>query len=276
MLKMKKRCFLTTVLILVLFAIGRGESLPFKNYTTADGLGHDFVGQIARDSHGFLWFCTGEGLSRFDGYEFKNHTQADGLPHRNINDLLELDDGTYLVAASDGLVAFNPKGINSLVPIRNPQSNLMFRTFRSADAPFDKQPFGVNSLYQTRDKRIFATTFGVLFRVIRQDDGWRFQKIEPEEWRGKNIEFLSILEDKRGKIWITSSEGVWLFDEPNGKVTLLLREYLTPLIEDREGRIWGGIRDAPKGLSLFIYPERQDEPVLKRQFTSKDGLTDDR
>ncbi len=58
----------------------RAETLPFKNYTTADGLGHDRVDEIVRDSRGFLWFCTGEGLSRFDGYEFKNYTQADGLP----------------------------------------------------------------------------------------------------------------------------------------------------------------------------------------------------
>jgi ligand-binding sensor domain-containing protein len=47
------------------------QTLPFKNYTTADGLGHDYIGLIVRDSRGFLWFCTGEGLPRFDGYELK-------------------------------------------------------------------------------------------------------------------------------------------------------------------------------------------------------------
>src|SRR5258705_7301899 len=92
------------------------EKLPFKSYTTADGLAHDWVNKIVRDSHGFLWFCTGEGLSRFDGYEFKNYTQADGLPHRGINDLLELDDGTYLIATNDGLVLFNPLGASKNPP----------------------------------------------------------------------------------------------------------------------------------------------------------------
>ena len=48
------------------------ETLPVKSYTTSDGLAHDRVNRIVRDSRGFLWFCTSEGLSRFDGYEFNN------------------------------------------------------------------------------------------------------------------------------------------------------------------------------------------------------------
>ena len=170
----------------------QSQTLPFRNFTTADGLGHDFVGRIVRDSRGFLWFCTGEGLSRFDGYEFKNYTQADGLPHRDINDIIELEDGTYLVATSDGLVAFDPKGENPKSKIRNPKSNLMFRTFRSNDPPFDKQPFVINSLYQMRNKQILVMTYGVLFRCIKQGDEWQFEKLEAEEWRGKSLEFFSV------------------------------------------------------------------------------------
>jgi hypothetical protein len=32
------------------------------------------------DSRGFLWFCTNEGLSRFDGYGFTNYSTDQGLP----------------------------------------------------------------------------------------------------------------------------------------------------------------------------------------------------
>src|SRR6476660_6062348 len=84
------------------------ERLPVKIYTTADGLARDQINRIVADSHGFLWFCTVEGLSRFDGYKFKNYTQEQGLPHRNINDLLETAEGDYLVATSNGLAVFNP------------------------------------------------------------------------------------------------------------------------------------------------------------------------
>ena len=46
------------------------ERLPIRTYATADGLAHNIVNRIVRDSRGFLWFCTAEGLSRFDGYRF--------------------------------------------------------------------------------------------------------------------------------------------------------------------------------------------------------------
>src|SRR5688572_32863904 len=86
------------------------QKLPSKNYTTTNGLAHDRVNEIVRDSRGFLWFCTGEGLSRFDGFEFKNYTQTQGLPHRNVNDFLETKSGDFLIATTGGLVVFNPNG----------------------------------------------------------------------------------------------------------------------------------------------------------------------
>jgi len=49
------------------------ELLPIRSYSTADGLAADRVNQILVDSRGFVWFCTPEGLSRFDGYRFRKH-----------------------------------------------------------------------------------------------------------------------------------------------------------------------------------------------------------
>ena len=50
-------------------ARNRAEQLPIRTYTTADGLPRDRVYKIVPDPRGFLWFCTYDGLSRFDGYE---------------------------------------------------------------------------------------------------------------------------------------------------------------------------------------------------------------
>src|SRR5882672_1267441 len=94
---------------LLLVAVpGRAEQLPIKTYRTADGLAQDNITRIVRDSRGFLWFCTGEGLSRFDGYRFINYTTEQGLPNRAVNDLLETRDGNYWVATGGGVSHFNP------------------------------------------------------------------------------------------------------------------------------------------------------------------------
>ena len=44
-----------------------GSSPPIRQYTIADGLPFDSVSRVKSDTRGFLWLCTGGGLSRFDG-----------------------------------------------------------------------------------------------------------------------------------------------------------------------------------------------------------------
>jgi len=73
------------------------ELLPIRSYSAADGLAADRIDCIVPDSRGFIWFCTPEGLSRFDGYRFKNFGVAEGLPHRAVYTLLETRSGEYLV-----------------------------------------------------------------------------------------------------------------------------------------------------------------------------------
>ncbi|HJZ79781.1 MAG TPA: two-component regulator propeller domain-containing protein, partial [Pyrinomonadaceae bacterium] len=79
------------------------ERLPVATYTTAEGLPRDHINHIVQDSQGFLWFCTSEGLSRFDGYKFTNYGTEQGLPGREVNDFLETRSGAYWVATNKGL-----------------------------------------------------------------------------------------------------------------------------------------------------------------------------
>ena len=88
----------------------QAEKLPLKIYTAAEGLAHNSLNRIVRDSRGYLWFCTSEGLSRFDGYEFHNFGRRDGLPHRIVNDVLETRRGELWIATAGGLCQYAPKG----------------------------------------------------------------------------------------------------------------------------------------------------------------------
>jgi ligand-binding sensor domain-containing protein len=114
-------------LMLVLCFSAKAERLPLKAYTTADGMPHNVINKIVRDSRGFLWFCTEEGLSRFDGYTFTNYGTSEGLPHPAVNDILETRAGEYWVATNGGLVRFNPKGA--------PTGRTVYANEAPADAP---------------------------------------------------------------------------------------------------------------------------------------------
>ena len=80
-----KRCrlgILACFAIVLVSGLTQADRLPLKTYTIADGLGHNNVNKIVRDSRGFLWFCTAGGLSKFDGYTFTNYGAEQGLPTR--------------------------------------------------------------------------------------------------------------------------------------------------------------------------------------------------
>src|SRR5262249_54630946 len=104
------RLFSVISLTLLCFRVSNAEVLPVKTYTSADGLLRDSALCIVQDSRGFLWFCTADGLSRFDGYGFTNYTTDDGLPHRVVNAFLESRNGVFWVGTNGGLARFNPRG----------------------------------------------------------------------------------------------------------------------------------------------------------------------
>ena len=78
------------------------EQLPIRSYTMADGLAADDVGCIVPDSRGFIWFCTPEGLSRFDGSRWVTFGTQEGLPDRDIRSFLESRSGAYFVGHAVG------------------------------------------------------------------------------------------------------------------------------------------------------------------------------
>ena len=101
----RQRAWLRLAILLVIASTNvDAERLPLALYSTSDGLAHNTINRIVRDSQGFLWFCTMDGLSRFDGYAFRTFDTSHGLPRAGINDLLETKQGDYWIATDNGLV----------------------------------------------------------------------------------------------------------------------------------------------------------------------------
>ena len=76
-----KRIRLVLLAVFLLWRSVIGASVPecvFEHYSSLDGLPHNSISDICRDSRGFVWICTWYGLSRFDGYTFKNYKTLPG------------------------------------------------------------------------------------------------------------------------------------------------------------------------------------------------------
>ena len=114
-----KRHSLLVVLLLVLLAPlmpARAERLYddyfFKFVTKSDGLAASQVNAICKDSHGYMWFGTSNGLSRFDGYHiinfYSDYTSNSALPDGYIESIQEDKDGMLWIGTSSGYVVFDP------------------------------------------------------------------------------------------------------------------------------------------------------------------------
>jgi diguanylate cyclase (GGDEF)-like protein/PAS domain S-box-containing protein len=103
---------LSLLLGLFLVPYSHAANNVFVKYSKSDGLVQNTVTNSLEDTHGFMWFSTFEGLSRFDGYEFKNyrHSKKDpnSLPNNFTKKLLLDSSDNLWVATQNGLAKYNP------------------------------------------------------------------------------------------------------------------------------------------------------------------------
>lgn len=83
------------------------EQVAFRNLTTADGLSSNQVNTIYRDSKGFLWVGTEEGVDRYDAYDFCCFSREDGLPGKSVASLSEDPLGRIWIVTTDGTVCYS-------------------------------------------------------------------------------------------------------------------------------------------------------------------------
>lgn len=198
----------TAFLLIFLPSLAVAEHLPLKTYTVAEGLAHNEINKIVRDSRGFLWFCTAEGLSRFDGYGFTNYGIDQGLPHHNVTDFLETRSGEFWVGTQAGLVRFDPRGKPANRVIEANETNRQISPMFSVVLPHDedRQAKAVNVLLESRDGTIWCGTIKHLYRLERSDG--RFELVQTELGNSttypKGIHILDLLEDRTGSLWVAS------------------------------------------------------------------------
>lgn len=61
------------VMVLASFRPCSATDIFFQTIDTKDGLADNFVRDITRDTYGYIWIATINGLSRYDGYRLTNY-----------------------------------------------------------------------------------------------------------------------------------------------------------------------------------------------------------
>ncbi len=209
-----------------LFRLREGQ---VTRYTKRDGLGSDLVMALYEDRAGRLWAGTaGGGLSCVTAEGVRTFTTADGLAGNDIRALVEDEAGVLWIGTNgQGLMRhqegrFVPAGVEPLNRAR------------------------VWSLHVDADHTLWVGTAGHgLFRLRAGHwDQWTSRDGLPDDL------IYCILEDPRGRLWLSSSKGVFSLDKAACERHLAARRGLLPVLalDETEGlpsrECTGGVQPA--------------------------------
>lgn len=147
---MKNRPFSLIILFIILqcsHVKAFDETIKIDNYSYKDGLTTSSLISSYKDSRGFLWLCTSNGLFRFDGYSFRNlNTLVNDFQNCGTLCIIEDNEQNLWIGTSGKGVIFYDTHAEKLIPVRLSTDNNL----------------KVNKILFHRNKIILATNEGLI------------------------------------------------------------------------------------------------------------------
>jgi signal transduction histidine kinase/ligand-binding sensor domain-containing protein len=202
-----------------------GANIRFARFYTLEGPSKSNAGPFVQDDQGFVWFGTPYGLNRFDGYNFKVFTHEPGnsksISGSLITALFKDHNGALWVGCNQFLNKFDSK-------------TETFTRYRVSYV-FDISQDVAGTLWLSTPTGLYALdpANGNIRRYFHDQD-------DPGSLESNNVK--SSGEDREGRFWVATSEGLDSFDRNTGKVTLHIPlyepSYPFSFYEDRFGVFW--------------------------------------
>jgi len=201
------------------------EEILFTNLAVEDGLSQSTIGCIFQDSRGFMWFCTYEGVDRYDGYEFVNFNHdpqnSNSLRDNIVYAITEDRSGNLWFGTQSGLDVFNP-GEGSFTHV----------SLDSTEKVSNSQIL-VTSLIVDQAGNLWVGSRQGVFRIIIEQD----QTIETTYYslldiKGKIVDenpVGALYQDSGGVIWAGTRQGLVYRDTQTDEFILTQSEPLVTL-----------------------------------------------
>lgn len=199
-------------LILSLLSVSAHAQMP-RLYTSADGLANSHINNLYQDSRDFIWICTENGLSRFDGRDFKtfryNRNKSNSIASNLVRAVIEDSNGTYWVGTSSGLQIFDAE-YNSFykVDLQDPE-------IKESD-----QHISAIAEVEIRGKRcIIAASSGHGLYIIDPDTKNTDRILQAELNSSLPSQFIrKIYKDSEDRLWVAAENGgIGIIDLKSGK-----------------------------------------------------------
>ena len=256
----------------------RYDGNEFVHFSEADGLVNDQIYDIVVGNIGELWVGTQGGLSRYDGESFDNFTPEDG-PFFRVLEIEKSRKGELWWGALIGCVfrseiqQFSTESIEvelagaSVSAIREDgQENMWIGTNGGGVMLYDGSEWtAFTSVDGAEDDRVMAICEGWGGDVWIGTGNWirsssiagrGVRRFVGDEWTTYTTAdglpsngVMSVLEDRKGNIWVGTWEGACWYDGREFRKLDGLIGNVFAIMEDSRGNIWFGTID--RGVYTF-------------------------
>ncbi len=256
---MRLQLLLIFFILVITFNCFTQDNLKFYHLTREDGLSQSTVNDILQDYEGFFWFCTDNGVNKWNGYDFIHYVFNENNPNslafgRSSVIIQDKDSVIWIGSRQGGISKYikeydhfkvyqihkgnalnNESGINYIVSMIPFRQNLLIATFDDGFHFFDKQ------------KEIFQPV-----KLVLQNGEDAEIPVEPR-----------IMLASDSTLWIAHVRGVLRVDEirqdENG-FTFTVSVFhqgnnVLTVYEDRNNEIWFGTLEE----GAFRYNPRSDK-----------------
>lgn len=269
--KLVKRLSLFVVGCLLSFtAFGQ---LSFDHLSVTNGLSQSTVLSICKDSRGYLWFGTRDGLNRYDGRSFK-------IYRSDPEDIHTISAEDYVSCIVEDkkkqLWIGTQNGLNRYIPERDAFERIIYNQ-KDPNSISDKIILAM--LVDRKGQIWFGTNLGL--SMLESPDSRKFKQFYKADGLAGNS-IYALTEDRKGNIWVGSSAGLTRISKNNNKYVFktFLNQSSNPasisgnsiksIAEDQQGRIWVGTET--EGLNLF-QPETEGFIHFKHDPRALNGIS---
>lgn len=248
-----KKFFYVFFFTLFVAAVVEAAVIPdmkFRRLDTREGLSNSMVSCIFRDSQGYVWFGTGYGLNRYDGYRFRTYFSYEKdtttLRNNRVDEIQEAHGGRLWLKQGMNYSLYDPVtekvdrnpgrwlnaqgvkgGIESLHI--DSKKNYWVKTYEDgfyyfnpvtkkvSHIPFGYGPnefakeFGISAYSESEEGMVLVSTYGELMCI----DGERGKVIWKEDYVKRTLDTYNdywVMVDKDQNIWvITHSTGTYIY-----------------------------------------------------------------
>jgi len=285
------------VMLSTLTTVAAQGTQTFQTFDAKDGLADNFVRDITRDSYGYIWISTINGLSRYDGYRLTNYMPMQfGGRGNDVTAVRETADSTLWMVALRDLYTYDRRkgawqkdgaeqlarlGIAETVSRLHVDDGGDLWAATAAGLYYYDYAQGKLRLFANHSKADIGHIVSKNGRTVVVTTDYRIYEVALKENRlilrsqapiGPFGRDSRVALDSRMNLWVFNShqqaEAVWMFSLKTGqwRQTQELRSmgeaYVNTIAEDNDGRIWIGTGNAD--IQVFEY---QDDGLTLRSVT---------